>query len=203
MQEERLEVDKDWGERCHVLESSRADPCTKPRQQTRLWRWQSLTTVNTNSSISYSSRLCLPQPLQARSVSQGVWVYKHLPAPCGQAAAAPMPCTEGPSYFICSLVWSSAGSSWRAQRYLACQQAEQVDPAGASPVCGMGCECFFGARENSDRDKAGPAETRPRSSQAPKKKIWQACLLLFKLTTEEPPGVEENLEQFQHAHVPC
>lgn len=33
--------------------------------------------------------------------------------------------------------------------------------------------------------------------------IWQACLLLLKLTTKGTPRGGENLEQFQHAHVLC
>lgn len=57
------------------------------------------------------------------------------------------------------------------QRYLVCQQTEQVDPSGASPGCGTGCECLSGAQETSDRDKGGPAESSPRSSQAPKQNL--------------------------------
>lgn len=52
----------------------------------------------------------------------------------------------------------------------------------------------------------GTKEVLQRAAQEAAKlqsKIWQACLLLFELTTKGTPGRGGNLEQIQHAHVLC
>lgn len=77
-----------------------------------------------------------------------------------------------------------------------------MDPSGSSPGCGMGCECPSGAQENSDRDKGGPAESRPRSSQAPKQNL-AVEFAVISVNYKGNPRDGGNLEKFQHAHVLC
>lgn len=151
--------------------------------------WWGLTTANTNIPINYSSKLHLPQSLPAPFFQPGrisaqippstLWTrQQHLHFAlkgqttsfvhsCGQVQEAPKECRH---------IWPV--------KYV--KQSRWILLASALDVAWV-------VNASLERRKIvrGTKEVLQRADQEAAKlqrKIWQACLLLFKLTTKKVPG---------------